>query len=158
MPEKSITQTIEALIRTMSFPIDDIVMEEDTNGAILFYTIKTSNPRVLIGRDGETLAALNHLARKLTDKHMENIDPRPEIIIDVDGFQKKKIDAIKAVAHMMAERARFFKSNIEVEPMGAFERKIVHSFLSSAKDLKTESTGEGHNRRVVIKYVIDEGV
>ena len=54
---------------------------------------------------------------------------------------------------MMSERARYFKSNIEVDPMSAFDRRIVHEFLSSATDLKTESTGTGYNRRVVIKYV-----
>ena len=54
---------------------------------------------------------------------------------------------------MMAERARYFKSSVEVDPMPAFERRIVHEFLSNATDLKTESTGFGHTRRVVIKYV-----
>jgi spoIIIJ-associated protein len=54
---------------------------------------------------------------------------------------------------MMAERARYFKSNIEVDPMPAFERRIVHMFLEDAKDIKTESEGQGSNRRVVIKYI-----
>ena len=54
---------------------------------------------------------------------------------------------------MMAERARYFKSSVEVDPMPAFERRIVHEFLSDAIDLKTESTGFGAKRRVVIKYV-----
>ncbi|MGH7249994.1 MAG: R3H domain-containing nucleic acid-binding protein, partial [Minisyncoccia bacterium] len=59
---------------------------------------------------------------------------------------------IRAVAHMMSERARYFKSNIEVDPMSAFERRVVHEFLSDATDLKTESVGIGRDRRVVIKY------
>ena len=60
---------------------------------------------------------------------------------------------MRAIAHMMAERARYFKSNIEVDPMSAFERRIVHEFLADATDLKTESEGYGPNRRVVIKYI-----
>ena len=68
-------------------------------------------------------------------------------------FSKKRIENIHAIAHMMAERARYFKSNIEVDPMPAFERRIVHEFLSDAADLKTESEGEGLSRRVVIKYI-----
>ena len=60
---------------------------------------------------------------------------------------------MQATAHMMAERARYFKSNIEVDPMSAFERRIIHEFLSDATDLKTESMGEGPQRRVVIKYI-----
>ena len=54
---------------------------------------------------------------------------------------------------MMSERARYFKSNIEVDPMSAFERRVVHEFLSNATDLKTESVGFGPTRRVVIKYI-----
>ena len=54
---------------------------------------------------------------------------------------------------MMAERAKYFKSNIEVEPMPANERRIIHMFLEKIPDIKTESEGYGPNRRVVIKYV-----
>ena len=54
---------------------------------------------------------------------------------------------------MMSERARYFKSNMEVDPMSAFERRVVHEFLSESSDLKTESMGIGRDRRVVIKYV-----
>ena len=53
----------------------------------------------------------------------------------------------------MSERARYFKSNVEVDPMSSFERRIVHEFLATASDLKTESIGFGPSRRVVIKYV-----
>ena len=52
----------------------------------------------------------------------------------------------------MAERARYFKSSIEVEPMAPHERRIVHEFLSEMADITTESQGEGKNRHVVIKY------
>lgn len=54
---------------------------------------------------------------------------------------------------MMGERARYFKSSVEVDPMSAFERRVVHEFLSNASDLKTESMGFGPTRRVVIKYI-----
>ena len=77
------------------------------------------------------------------------------VFIDVNSYQKKRFDNLKTIAHMMAERARYFKSNIEIDPMPAYERRIVHMFLEGAKDLKTESEGTGPNRRVVIKYVED---
>ena len=75
------------------------------------------------------------------------------ILIDINDFQKKRIENIQAIAHMMAERARYFKSNIEVDPMSSFERRIIHEFLSNEIDLKTESSGFGPSRRVVIKYI-----
>ena len=64
-------------------------------------------------------------------------------------------DNLKTIAHMMAERARYFKSNIELDPMPAFERRIVHIFLETGKDLKTDSEGYGPTRNVVIKYTGD---
>ena len=54
---------------------------------------------------------------------------------------------------MMAERARYFKSSVDVEPMGARERRVVHEFLADAIDVKTESAGEGKDRHVVITYI-----
>jgi spoIIIJ-associated protein len=75
------------------------------------------------------------------------------ILIDINDFQKKRVDNVRAVAHMMGERARYFKSNIEVDPMSAFERRVIHEFFSDATDLKTESIGFGPSRRVVIKYI-----
>ena len=53
----------------------------------------------------------------------------------------------------MAERARYFKANVEIDPMSAFDRRIVHEFLSDATDIKTESDGTGLNRRIIIKYL-----
>src|SRR3989344_5413737 len=86
-------------------------------------SLEVAEPHFFIGRDGEGLHALNHLVN------------------------------IRAIAHMMSERARYFKSSIEVDPMTAFERRIVHEFLAEASDLQTESVGAGRSRRVVIKYI-----
>jgi len=98
---------------------------------------------------------LNHLVRRILESKLPegSEDQGPSILIDIGGFQKKRVENVKAIAHMMAERARYFKSSIEVDPMPAFERRIIHEFLSEATDLKTESTGFGPSRRVVIKYI-----
>ncbi len=128
--------------------------DEDTK--TMWCSISVADGRLLTGKNGETLAAINHLIRKIVDKSLgfsESDKSSVNIIVDINGFQKKRVDSIKAVAHMMAERARFFKSSIEVDPMTPFERRIVHEFLSTMPDLKTESAGEGQKRHVVIKYI-----
>lgn len=129
----------------------------DDETKTLWCALSLPDGRLLTGKNGETLSAINHLVRKIVEKHLgfeEDSKHSPwNIIVDINGFQKKRVDSIKAVAHMMAERARFFKSSIEVDPMTPFERRIVHEFLSNMTDLKTESVGEGLKRRVVIKYV-----
>jgi spoIIIJ-associated protein len=119
---------------------------------MLWCMIDTPDSRFMIGRDGETLRSLNHLIRKIAEKNL-NEEETAKIFIDVNGYQKKRFENLKNIAHMMAERARYFKSNIEVDPMPAYERRIIHMFLEGTKDIKTESEGYGPNRRVVIKYI-----
>ncbi len=123
----------------------------DENG-MLWCMIDTPDSRFMIGRDGETLRSLNHIVRKMIEKSSSE-EEVAKVFIDVNGYQKKRFDSLKTIAHMMAERARYFKSNIEVDPMPAYERRIVHMFLEGSPDIKTESEGYGPNRRVVIKYI-----
>lgn len=143
---------IKDLITKTSFHVEDIIVSYDDDTNTTWYTIKTHEPRYFIGRDGENLMALNHLVKRLIEKNLQQ-EVLPQYIIDVDDFQKKKIDNLKAIAHMMAERARYFKSTVEIDPMSPYERKIVHSFLQNKTDLKTESIGEGKDRRITIKYI-----
>ena len=121
----------------------------------MWVSVEVSEPHFFINREGEGLQALNHLVHRIVESKIPRDTEREEglgVLVDINGFQKKRVDSVRAVAHMMSERARYFKSNIEIDPMSAFERRIIHEFLSNATDLKTESVGDGHTRRVVIKY------
>ena len=163
MDKNEIQNLIRELIEKTTVLVNEIsILEEDpslvntkegTN--VTYFGVEVKEPHLFIGHNGEGLFALNHLVRKMIENKMIKTEDGeiPQIMIDINGFQKKRIDNLRAVAHMMAERARYFKSNIEVDPMSAFERRIVHEFLSGATDLKTESVGFGPSRRVVIKYV-----
>jgi len=151
MEKNEIQNLIKELIEKTTIPLVGISMNEDDKKTIWF-SVETREPHYFLGRGGEALFALNHLARKMIENKMAEGE-RSQILIDINDFQKKRIENIHAIAHMMAERARYFKSNIEVDPMPAYERRIVHEFLAEATDLKTESEGEGMARRVVIKYI-----
>ena len=124
---------------------------------MLWCMIETPDSKFMIGREGETLRSLNHIVRKIIEKDLgEDEDSR--LFIDVNGYQKKRYDNLKNIAHMMAERAKYFKSNIEIDPMPANERRIIHMFLENIPDIKTESEGYGPHRRVVIKYIGKSGI
>jgi len=125
--------------------------EED---GMLWCMIETPDSRFMIGREGETLRSLNHLVRKIIEKN-QGEESTQKLFIDINGYQKKRFESLKNIAHMMAERARYFKSNIEVDPMPAYERRIIHMFLENSKNIKTESEGYGPDRRVIIKYIED---
>jgi predicted RNA-binding protein Jag len=157
---------IKELIEKTTISVSKISTDEDKPASLhsngdktTWFSVEVSQPHFFWERGGEALFALNHLARRMIEAKTlptPGVEGRQDglgILIDINGFQKKRVENIHAIAHMMAERARYFKSNIEVDPMPAFERRIVHEFLSDATDLKTESQGEGLARRVVIKYI-----
>jgi spoIIIJ-associated protein len=158
MDKTEIQNLIKELIGKTAIKLNSIEVIEDGPKNILV-SVEVSEPHFFISRDGEGLHALNHLVHRMLEAknpHLastEEVQRGPNLIIDINGFQKKHIESVRAIAHMMSERARYFKSNIEVDPMTAFERRIVHEFLSEATDLKTESAGMGPSRHVVIKYI-----
>ncbi|MFA6397860.1 MAG: R3H domain-containing nucleic acid-binding protein [Candidatus Paceibacterota bacterium] len=167
MDKEKIKKIIEDLIRKTSFVVDDIYFVEDPDG-IFWCNIRSGESGFFIGKNGENLRALNYLVKKTVERFIypnknegEEYEVEKQekdrnglnIIVDVNDYQKKKIENLKTVAHMMGERARFFKSSVDVEPMSPFERRIIHEFLSNASDLRTESVGEGENRHIVIKYI-----
>ena len=157
MKKDEIQNLIKELIEKTTVKLNGISVVEDGPKNI-WVSAEVGEPHFFISHDGEGLQALNHIVHRIVESKMVPVDTNTPptglgILVDINGFQKKHVENIRAVAHMMSERARYFKSNIEVDPMSAFERRIVHEFLSEANDLKTESMGMGRDRRVVIKYV-----
>ena len=156
MEKQEIQNLIKELVEKTTVKMNKITITEES-GASTWFSVEVQEPHFFVGYNGEALYALNHLVRRIIEAKTTAIVPGEEsglnILIDINDFQKKRVENIRAVAHMMSERARYFKSNIEVDPMSAFERRIVHEFLSKATYLKTESVGFGSARRVVIKYI-----
>ncbi len=163
MNKDEIQNLIQELIRKTGVELHKITTDEEEGQDSTWYSVEVNEPHFFISHEGEALNALNHLVRRIIEAKTfpkTDLEDSPKsvfggqnILIDINGFQKKKVENIRTIAHMMSERARYFKSNIEVDPMSAFERRIVHEFLSNANDLKTESIGFGPTRRVVIKYI-----
>lgn len=156
MNNQEIQKLIEDLINNLGLTIKEIIVDnsdEKTNINSTWFRIYLEEPRFFTHRDGESLHALNSLVKRIIENKVKDENFKTSFIIDINNFQKNKIDNLHQLAHMMAERARYFKSNIEIDPMSPFDRRIVHEFLSDATDLKTESSGEGKDRRVVIKYI-----
>ncbi len=147
MTTNEIQNYIEKFVESMGFTLDSIDFDVSDSGTKVFKVI-TNNSKELIGRDGETLHAINHILKRFVEKNGET----GHILLDINGYQDKKVEKIKTIAHMMAERSRFFKSSVELDPMNPFERHIVHEYIQNQSDLETESTGFGKERRVVIKY------
>lgn len=148
--EKLIGDLLEKL--TVSFD----AVEYDNDPLCPMYRIKSKDAAVLIGNDGEHLKALNHLLKRMAEKLPDTHDTK--FVIDVNGYQRKKVKVIQQQADLLAERARTFRANVEMPPLNAYERMLVHSLFSDVSDIETESTGVGKQRRIVFKYKSqDEG-
>lgn len=102
---------------------------------------------VLIGRRGETLAALQLLMHLIVSKQS---DTRERVIIDVEGYRHRREENLRSMAHRIAEQVRSSGRAVMLEAMPPNERRIVHMALADFDDISTESEGEGDQRRVVV--------
>jgi len=123
---------------------------EVTTGHRTVIAVDSPDSSLLIGPRGEHLKALNTIARRMVEqKHGEEA---ASFLIDVNGFHEMEMEKVRAAARMLAQRARLFKHDVELAPMSAYERLVVHELFADDPEIKTESSGEGKFRRVVLKY------
>lgn len=148
---EKIREIIKSFLEKMTVE-GDVEYEEkiDTH----YFAIKTRDAGILIGDNGQNLTSINHLIRKMAEKAFKDLGQESiPFLLDVNDYQAKKIDELKNLARMQAQRVRYFKQEITLDPMNAYERRIVHSTLTEYPDIKTESVGEDPDRRIVIKTI-----
>lgn len=148
--KEEITRELENLLKSTGFTFSSIESKPSSKGTI--FSIDSPDSRLLIGNNGETLDALTFVLRRIVEKKFGE-DAGRDISLDVNGYKEAQAERLKGVARMLAERAKMFKHDVEMEPMSSYERLIIHSAFENDPNIKTESYGEGKFRRVVIKYI-----
>jgi spoIIIJ-associated protein len=101
----------------------------------------------LIGRRGETLAALQYITRISVAKHAGQL---VNVVVDVEGYKARREQQLRRMAQRMAEQAVARGRTVVLEPMPPNERRLVHLALRDNPDVTTESVGEGDRRKVTI--------
>ena len=149
MEHEKIKTHIEELLKRMNVVFDSVECVPSDHPRFI---VRSNDSAVLIGVKGENLMALNYIVRRMVARGSSAETPI-KFSIDVNGYQEKVLENLKAKAKIMCERARSFKADIELEPMSSYERLLVHSYLEGEQDIKTESKGDGASRRIVIKYL-----
>jgi spoIIIJ-associated protein len=147
MMEK-IRDIVKNLIEKLAVTEADVEVSESHGAWIV--SITSPDEHTLVGRDNDKYEALSHLLKRMLAKELGE---EAKIIVDINGMRAKNEEALKVKAKMVAGRAREFKTNVEMDPMSSYERMLVHSALQDEPNIKTESVGEGRNRRLVVKYV-----
>ncbi len=138
---------IEELMGLLNVEITSL---EVKTGHRTLVAVSSPESAKLIGQGGEHLKALNTVARRLVE--VKGGEDAANFLIDVNNYHEAQMDKVRAGARMLAQRARLFKHDVELEPMSAYERLVVHELFAEDPEIKTESMGEGKFRRVVLKY------
>jgi len=120
---------------------------EDKEKEIIVFNIKTDEANILIGHNGENLLALQHLIRILARRKDNGLIP---FNVDINNYRKEKGEKLENIAKIAAEKARKTKKRIILRPMSAYERRLVHLFLSNEKDLITKSEGVDPDRKITV--------
>jgi len=144
-------ETLEALLEKMQITATVTAAwrepEEDGDAQAIGLDVQGNDLSPLIGRKGETLAALQYITRLIIAKHLK---ANPSVVIDVEGFKKRRDEQLRRMARRAAEQAVERNKTITLEPMPAHERRVVHLELRAHEQVFTESVGEGDRRKVTV--------
>lgn len=102
----------------------------------------------LIGRRGQTLEALQEITRTAVQRRLRS---RVRLLVDVEGYRARRRESLVEYAQSMARRAIERGTEIELEPMNSFERKVVHDAVGEIEGATSFSEGEEPNRRVIVR-------
>lgn len=115
--------------------------------ASVLLNIEGKDLGILIGRRGQNLSSLQYIVRLIVGHQTEAWVP---IVIDVGGYKQRRYQALQTFARNMAEQVKAKGALFTLEPMPAYERRIIHLALADHPDVTTQSVNEGEARRVVI--------
>jgi len=143
---KEIEKIIQDFFKKMSFEVEvEILPIQDKTIPI---RLKTEEPKILIGQNGQTLSEIQHLLRAILNHQASE---QFYIDLDINDYKKKKIAYLKETAKELADEVALTRREKILFPMSAYERRIIHLELAGRNDITTESVGEEPERRIVIK-------
>jgi spoIIIJ-associated protein len=123
-------------------------VRSSVEGESAFIDVAGESLGVLIGRRGQTLDALQELARTAVQRRLRS---RVRLLVDVEGYRARRRTSLAEYAKQIAERAKQRGTEIELEPMNSFERKIVHDAVAEVEGATSFSEGEEPARKVVVR-------
>jgi spoIIIJ-associated protein len=137
--------TLEKLLQLLGF--DAKVDEQPLEDGFLL-DVKTEDSGRLIGRQGQTLSDLQYITNRLLFQQDQTC---PKVMVDVGGYRAQAREALVKKAKDAAEKVRRWGDIVEMEPLSAFDRRIVHNAIKDDPDIETHSVEvEGTDKKVVL--------
>lgn len=152
-PKTFAVEVVRDLTRLMGFDVDIQTREPETPMDGLDHAVSVidilakegDDLGLLIGRHGSHITALQYVVNVILSRALEGDHP---VTIDVDGYRRRREEALNDIADRAAEEVREYGEPVTLASMPPAERRIIHLALMNEPDLKTESEGDGPNRRV----------
>jgi spoIIIJ-associated protein len=137
--------TLEKLLELLGFPAT--VEEHNIDDGILL-DVKSDDSGRLIGRQGQTLSDLQYITNRLLFQQDQNA---PKVMVDVSGYRAQAREALVKKAKDAAEKVRRWGDVVELEPLSAFDRRIIHHALKDDPDIETQSVEvEGTDKKAML--------
>ena len=127
--------------------INDLKIELEKKDKKIYICVNGKNINYLIGYRGETLNYLQLIFSNVANKQLKN---KCTVILDIENYREKRKVVLEELAEKISKTVIKKKKKIELEPMSAYERKIIHTKLQNNSKVKTYSVGEEPNRRIVV--------
>jgi spoIIIJ-associated protein len=148
-PAILLRELLEEIVDSLGLDVDVRIEESD---GMLTGLVEGEDIGLLIGRRGQTIDAVQHLAQRIV---FRGGSPAARVVIDADGYRERRAEILRSIALDAAEESLGTGEAVELDPMPASERRIVHEYLRERDDVETHSEGEEPERYLVVESVAD---
>jgi spoIIIJ-associated protein len=146
-PEQVAELAKGALEEIISFIVDGATVSMQTKPDRIRLKVKGGNSALLIGKHGRTLDALQYIVHRIVHKKQKT---RVRVTIDVEGYRDRRKDSLTQLALRLGEKVKRSGRPATISPMNAYDRRIIHVALKDHAGVRTQSTGTGSLRKLVI--------
>jgi len=146
-PEKVAELAKGALEKIISSIVDGATVSMQTKPDRIRLKVKGGNSALLIGKHGRTLDALQYIVHRIVHKNQKT---RVRVTIDVEGYRDRRKDSLTQLALRLGEKVKRSGRPATISPMNAYDRRIIHVALKDHAGVRTQSTGTGSLRKLVI--------
>ena len=143
----SILFTLEAFLKDFVSKVNNMEYKVSSDDEYVYVTLNGEDAGKLIGYRGETLNSMQAILTAIANKQIES---RVHLVLDIEGYRAKRQKALEELADKLTRTVINTGKQVTLEPMSAYERKIIHNRLQDSKRVRTYSVGEEPYRKVII--------
>ena len=137
---------LETYFKNIDLDVNVMVKQEEDGFGVM---LDAENNAILIGKAGQTLQSINTVVKSAVNSHFKG---RYNVLVDINNYKQDRYEKVKALADRIARSVLRSKTAATLDPLPNDERKVIHQYLSEMPHIRTESVGEGNQRRLKIVF------